>query len=109
MTIKYIPIFLTVNLMLRRLLMKHGQQTSLIFELSRLVIFSGCNGLVFKENSFMSYDQFLNKELATTALERALMFRKPSENLIHHSDRGVQYTSNDYIDLLHENDIQISM
>ncbi|MEI3615038.1 IS3 family transposase [Pseudogracilibacillus sp. SO30301A] len=54
-------------------------------------------------------DEFLNKELATTALERALMFREPSENLIHHSDRGVQYTSNDYIDLLTENDIQISM
>src|SRR5699024_4131915 len=54
-------------------------------------------------------DQYLNKELATTALERALMFRIPTENLIHHSDRGSQYTSNEYIDLLNKNDIQISM
>jgi putative transposase len=54
-------------------------------------------------------DQFLNKELAKTALERALMFRNPSEKLLHHSDRGAQYTSNEYIDLLTENEIQISM
>lgn len=54
-------------------------------------------------------DQFLKKELTTTALERALLFRNPSEELLHHSDRGVQYTSNEYIDLLTENSIQISM
>lgn len=54
-------------------------------------------------------EEFLKKELATTALERALIFRNPSEELLHHSDRGVQYTSNDYIDLLTENNIQISM
>lgn len=54
-------------------------------------------------------DEFLKKGLATTALERALMFRDPSEELLHHSDRGAQYTSNDYINLLTENEIQISM
>lgn len=54
-------------------------------------------------------DQTLNKTLATTALERALMFRNPSEDLLHHSDRGSQYTSNDYVELLTKNDIQISM
>src|SRR5699024_1990690 len=54
-------------------------------------------------------DQFLKKELATTALERALTFRNPSDKLLHHSDRGVQYTSNEYIDLLNDNEIQISM
>lgn len=54
-------------------------------------------------------DEFLTKELAVTALERALMFREPSGELLHHSDRGVQYTSNDYINLLHEHDIDISM
>ena len=31
------------------------------------------------------------------------------ENLIHHSDRGVQYCSKDYTDLLNKHDIQISM
>src|SRR5699024_478714 len=54
-------------------------------------------------------DRYLNKELAITALERALTFRTPSENLIHHSDRGSQYTSNDYINILNQNNIQISM
>lgn len=54
-------------------------------------------------------DRYLNKELAITALERALMFRNPSDDLVHHSDQGSQYTSNDYIDLLKQNDIQISM
>ena len=54
-------------------------------------------------------EQFLKKELATTALERALTFRNPSDKLLHHSDRGVQYTSNEYIDLLNDHEIQISM
>lgn len=54
-------------------------------------------------------DQYLNKELATTALERALTLRNPPEGLLHHSDRGAQYTSNDYIDILTENKMEISM
>lgn len=32
-----------------------------------------------------------------------------STGLIHHSDRGVQYCSMDYVKLLHQNNIQISM
>ena len=39
----------------------------------------------------------------------AISQRKPSEGLLHHSDRGVQYACNDYIELLNENKIQISM
>lgn len=54
-------------------------------------------------------DQFLNKELATTALKRALTFRNPTGELLHHSDRGSQYTSNDYIEILTDNNIEISM
>lgn len=53
--------------------------------------------------------QNLSKELTKTALERALTFRNPSDKLVHHSDRGAQYTSKDYISLLVENDIQNSM
>src|SRR3989344_4655914 len=30
-------------------------------------------------------------------------------NLIHHSDRGVQYASDDYVELLNKNGIKISM
>ena len=34
---------------------------------------------------------------ACQALERALATRRPSAGLIHHSDRGVQYASADYV------------
>jgi len=51
----------------------------------------------------------LTKELAVVALKRALAFRTPSKGLIHHSDRGSQYASNEYIALLKQNKIEISM
>ncbi|MGY0695044.1 IS3 family transposase [Virgibacillus sp. FSP13] len=54
-------------------------------------------------------DKTLAKELCIVALDRALAFRNPSKNLIHHSDRGSQYTSNEYIERLKEQNIQISM
>jgi len=38
----------------------------------------------------------LKKELALTALERAIVVREPSPGLIHHSDRGSQYCADDY-------------
>jgi len=52
----------------------------------------------------------LHAELATGALRMALSERSwsPGE-LIHHSDRGVQYACSDYIDLLEQGEIQISM
>ena len=34
---------------------------------------------------------------------------KAAVNLIHHSDRGIQYASSDYVDLLKRNHISISM
>ena len=52
----------------------------------------------------------LQAELAIRALEMALSQRSwKAEGLIHHSDRGVQYASTDYTDLLDQNEIQISM
>lgn len=51
----------------------------------------------------------LTKELAVVALKRALTFRTPSKGMIHHSDRGSQYASSEYIDLLQQNNIEISM
>jgi putative transposase len=38
----------------------------------------------------------LHKELALTALRRALVVRRPTVGLIHHSDRGSQYCSIEY-------------
>ena len=43
----------------------------------------------------------LRTELATAALEMALTTRQPKPGLIHHTDRGVQYTSAAYGELLY--------
>jgi putative transposase len=54
-------------------------------------------------------DRNLEDDLAIAALQMALKRRSPSERLTHHSDRGVQYASNDYTGLLKDNGIRISM
>jgi putative transposase len=51
----------------------------------------------------------LEASLATTALEMALAERNPQPGLVHHSDRGVQYASLDYTELLKQHKAQISM
>lgn len=51
----------------------------------------------------------MREELVLQALEQALQIRKPPAGCIHHSDRGVQYCSNAYINLLNENNMKISM
>ena len=42
----------------------------------------------------------LEAELAVTALRMALMQRQPPPGLVHHSDRGVQYASQAYTEML---------
>jgi len=51
----------------------------------------------------------LEAQLALSALRMALRQRHPGPGLVHHSDRGVQYASYDYTDLLKEHKIRISM
>jgi transposase InsO family protein len=53
----------------------------------------------------------IDSKLALKALERALTKRKfiGFSNLIHHSDRGVQYASDEYVNELKKLDIKISM
>ena len=52
----------------------------------------------------------LNTESSLVALRLAVKQRKNKEMpLIHHSDRGLQYCSNDYQKILNKNDIQPSM
>lgn len=54
-------------------------------------------------------DRTLESGLALQALRMALSRRRIGPGLVHHSDRGVQYASHDYTDLLHSQGIQISM
>ena len=52
----------------------------------------------------------LSVEGPLKALHMALKNRKyPTQKLIHHSDRGLQYCSSDYVEKLRSNEIEISM
>jgi transposase InsO family protein len=51
----------------------------------------------------------LRAELCMDAVDMAIKSRKPGKDLIHHSDRGVQYACMDYRRLLQSHDIQLSM
>jgi transposase InsO family protein len=54
-------------------------------------------------------DRRLEDDLTLAALRMALRIRQPETGLVHHSDRGIQYTSRDYTDVLKEKKIEISM
>lgn len=54
-------------------------------------------------------EPYLEAALAVEALRMALATRKVEAGLVHHSDRGVQYASSVYTDLLKEQGIRISM
>ncbi len=51
----------------------------------------------------------LSSKLTLSALRMAIVARKVPAGLIHHSDRGVQYACHDYVDLLKDQNISISM
>jgi putative transposase len=51
----------------------------------------------------------LEDDLPLQALRMALDQRQPASGLVHHSDRGSQYASCDYTDLLKAHECQISM
>ena len=51
----------------------------------------------------------LEAQLAIAALRMALLSRQPAAGLVHHSDRGVQYASHEYTELLKNHEIAISM
>ena len=57
-----------------------------------------------------SMAEHLQTDLAADALKMALLQRRPrGGDLLHHSDRGVQYASEDYQQLLSEHGIEVSM
>ena len=51
----------------------------------------------------------IDTRLTLAALDHALAARRPHPGLIHHSDRGVQYASNDYVARLDGIGARISM
>lgn len=51
----------------------------------------------------------LDAQLAIKALQMAIASRDVAPGLVHHSDRGVQYASREYTDLLRQQHIHISM
>jgi putative transposase len=51
-------------------------------------------------------DRTMEDELTLSALRMALSRRVVEPGLVHHSDRGSQYASGDYTDLLRENGYQ---
>ena len=51
----------------------------------------------------------LAAQLVVAALEQALAERQPPPGLVHHSDRGVQYASGDYIRILLQHELIPSM
>jgi len=56
-----------------------------------------------------SVDTTLSTRLPLTALEAAIRKRRPDAGLLHHSDRGCQYTSDEYRAALCALDISVSM
>jgi len=56
-----------------------------------------------------AYGLHPNAKLAGDALKMAISRENPSKGLVHHSDRGCQYTSNEYRNLLDKHQMTGSM
>jgi putative transposase len=54
-------------------------------------------------------DSVRDEPLVTRALQMAFARRRPQAGLLHHSDRGSQYTSRGYLALLKHHGIEVSM
>jgi putative transposase len=76
----------------------------------RVCLSGGCFGCIFAAVIGWDLDRTVEAELAIRALQMALRRRDwKAEELVHYSDRGVQYASGDYTDILEQGGIQISM
>jgi putative transposase len=54
-------------------------------------------------------DRTLAVRLPLRALEQAIVGRKPGPGVVHHSDRGLQYASEEYVAVLHQHQMIPSM
>jgi putative transposase len=57
----------------------------------------------------LSMGDRMTDDLVISAVQQALIHRQPNADIIHHSDRGSQYTSKDFRELLKNNCIIASM
>ena len=51
----------------------------------------------------------MKTELAAEAMKMAIVHRCPEKGLLHHSDQGVQFASEDYLHLLQSHNVECSM
>ncbi|NLS44259.1 MAG: transposase family protein [Firmicutes bacterium] len=65
--------------------------------------------LCTKEIVSWATDDNMKTELCKQALKAAVKRHRPPKGLIHHSDQGVQYCSQDYQELLKEHNMICSM
>jgi putative transposase len=54
-------------------------------------------------------DKHMEQGLVASALQMAAVHRRPAEGVLHHSDRGSQYASHDYQQLLTAHKMTVSM
>lgn len=54
-------------------------------------------------------EKYMTRHLVMNALDMAIKRRQPARGLIHHSDRGSQYASGDFQELLNKHGIRCSM
>lgn len=70
---------------------------------------AGLKDFCSKEIIGYSMGARMTKELTIEALEKALKSRKVKPGAIHHSDRGVQYCSKEYVKLVKKSKFRLSM
>jgi transposase InsO family protein len=54
-------------------------------------------------------ERYMTTTLVLTALRQALRERQPPPGLVHHSDQGIQYASAEYVQVLEQHGILLSM
>ena len=59
--------------------------------------------------ALLPMDHTMTKELVMNALKMAYKRQKPVKGVIHHSNRGVRFASNEYLNLLKQNPMISSM
>ena len=76
---------------------------------ARVCLSGGDPRRVLAEGGGLGVGTDAGEPVAITALEQAIAKRQPPPGLVHHSDRGVQYASGDYVKILRKHQMIPSM